>query len=90
MISQTIDVNLALFAEDTCHATERKESYVLRKFQRGLNSMAAWSECWNIQINEDKTILTMNGRNIPFVNIVKYLGVILDKETTWRPHIEMI
>jgi hypothetical protein len=42
---QTVDVNLALFADDTClYATERKEGYVLRKVQRGLNSMLAWCE----------------------------------------------
>jgi hypothetical protein len=49
-------VNLALFADDTClYATDRKEGYVLRKIQRGLDSMAAWCERWNIKINEDKT-----------------------------------
>jgi hypothetical protein len=31
----------------------------------------------------------LNGRNIPFVNHVKYLGVIYDKRPTWRLHIEM-
>jgi hypothetical protein len=31
-----------------------------------------------------------NGRNIPFVNSVKYLGVIFDKRMTWSLHIEMI
>jgi hypothetical protein len=35
---QTPGVNLALFADDTClYATERKEGYVLRKLQRGLD-----------------------------------------------------
>jgi hypothetical protein len=34
--------------------------------------------------------LTRNGRNIPFVNSVKYLAVIFDKKVTWRLHIEMI
>jgi hypothetical protein len=34
--------------------------------------------------------LTMNGRNIPFVNHVKYLSAISDKSITWRQHIEMI
>jgi hypothetical protein len=34
--------------------------------------------------------LTLNGRNIPFVNDVKYLGVIFDTMITWRLHIEMI
>jgi hypothetical protein len=30
--------------------------------------------------------LTLNGRNISFVNHVKYLGVIFDKRITWRLH----
>jgi hypothetical protein len=34
--------------------------------------------------------LTLNGRDIPFLNSVKYLGVIFDKRGTWRLHIEMI
>jgi hypothetical protein len=58
----------------------------------------------NIKINEAKTraiyftrrnrppdsLLTLNGRNIPFVNSMKYLGVIFDKKIAWRLHIEMI
>jgi hypothetical protein len=98
-------VNLALFADDTClYATDRKESYVLRKIQRVLNCMAAWCVRWNIRINEEKTRaiyfthrnrppyspLMLNGRNIPFVNSVKYLGVIFDKRMSWRLHIEII
>jgi hypothetical protein len=88
---QTPGENLALFADDTClYATDRKEGYVLRKIQRGLDSMAAWCKHWDIKINENKTraiyfthrnrppdsLLTLNGRNIPFVNSVKYLGFI--------------
>jgi hypothetical protein len=102
---QTPGVYLALFADDTSlYATERKEGYVLRKLQRSLNPIETWCERWNIKINEDKTqaiyfshrrrqlepLLTLNGRNIPFVNSVKYLGVILDKRITWRLHKEMI
>jgi hypothetical protein len=34
--------------------------------------------------------LTLNGRDIPFVNSIKYLGVIFDKRITWRLHIQMI
>jgi hypothetical protein len=52
----TTGVNLALFADDTSlYATERKEDYVLRKLQHGLNSMAAWCKHWSIKINEEKT-----------------------------------
>jgi hypothetical protein len=63
--------------------------------------VAEWSKRWNIKINEDKTqaiyfshrigppesLLTLNGRNIPFVNNVKCFGVIFDKRITWRLHI---
>jgi hypothetical protein len=102
---QTVDVNVALFADDTCvYATERKDGYVLRKVPRDLNSMSAWCECWNIKISEDKTRaiyfshqrrprdsrLALNGRNIPFANSVKYLGVIFNKRMTWRLRIETI
>jgi hypothetical protein len=65
--------------------------------------MAEWSKRWNIKINEDKTQaiyfphrirppepLTINGQNIPFVNNVKYLGVLFDRKMTWRLHIKTI
>jgi hypothetical protein len=86
------------------NATDCKECYVLRKLQRGLSAIEAWCERWNIQINGGKAQavyfshrlippeahLTLNGWNIPFVNDVKYLGVIFNKRITWRLHIEMI
>jgi hypothetical protein len=102
---QTHGVHLALFAEDTfLYATDRKEGFVVRKLQRGLTSMEAWCERWNVKINEDKTqavyfsrsrrlpesCLTLNGRNIPFVGTAKFLGVIFDRRVTWRLHVEMI
>jgi hypothetical protein len=34
--------------------------------------------------------LTLNGRNIPFVNSAQYLGVIFSKRVTWRLYTEMI
>jgi hypothetical protein len=34
--------------------------------------------------------LTLNGRNNPFVNNVKYLCVIFDERITWRLHVERI
>jgi hypothetical protein len=50
---QTPGVNLGLFADDYClYATDRKEGYVLRKIQRGLDCMAEWCERWNIKVNE--------------------------------------
>jgi hypothetical protein len=54
--------------------------------------MENWYERWNITVNEDKTQgiylfhsrpqpeshLTLNGRNIKFLNSVKYFGPIID------------
>jgi hypothetical protein len=53
-----------------------------------------WSKSWNSKMNEDKmealyfshrirppeSLLTPNGRNIPFVNNIKYLCVIFDRK----------
>jgi hypothetical protein len=66
--------------------------------------MADWSKRWYIKSNEGKTqaicfsyrsrppefLLTLNGRNIPFVNNVKYLDVIINNKITWRSHITTI
>jgi hypothetical protein len=57
--------------------------------------------CWNVKVNEDKTLaiyfshrlrphearLTLSEWNIPFVN---HVCVIFDKRITWRLHTEMI
>jgi hypothetical protein len=42
-----------------------------------------------IDLGPPETHLTLNGRNIPFVNDIKYLGVIFVKRIIWRLHIEM-
>jgi hypothetical protein len=42
------------------------------------------------QSTSPDSLLTLNGRDIPFVNTMKYLGVISDKKITWILHIEMI
>jgi hypothetical protein len=93
---QATNLHLALFADDTyLYATVRKEGYIVRKLQRGLDTLVAWWEGWDIKINEDKTRaiyfshqrappespLTLKVRNIPFVKSVMYLGVIFDKIT---------
>jgi hypothetical protein len=102
---QTPRAYLAILDDDTfMFSTDRKEDDVLIKLQRGLNSVETWCKLWNITVNEDKiravyfsnrlrppeVHLTLNGLNIPFMNHVKYLGVILGKRITWRLHIEMI
>jgi hypothetical protein len=77
---------------------------VLNNLQRALTAFGSWCQHWNIKINEGKIQaiyfskrrrisgddLQLNGRNILFVNSVKYLGIIFDRRMTWRPHIEKI
>jgi hypothetical protein len=102
---QKISVNPAFFAEDTSlYAPEGKGSYVLRNILLGLNSLAVWFDPSNIESNEDETrasyfshhmkppecLLTFHARYIPFVNIIKDHGVIVNKKITCRPRIEMI
>jgi hypothetical protein len=77
---------------------------VLRNLRGGLCAIETWREHRIIKIDDDKTQtiyvshrfmspdahLTLNGRTIPFVSHVKYLGVIFNKRVTWRLHIKMI
>jgi hypothetical protein len=91
--------NLTLFAEDTfIYATDKHERRVPCKLQRGFSTVNSW----NIKINEGKTqaiyfsrrlrfpedVLQINGRDIPFVDNITYLGITFDRRMTWRLHIE--
>jgi hypothetical protein len=45
MPPKTHGVHTALFADDKClYVTDRKEGFVVRNLQRGLNSMETWCE----------------------------------------------
>jgi hypothetical protein len=71
-----------------------REGYVLRKLSRCFTSMESLCERWKVKINLDQTqdiyfshghrpaeaYLTLKWRNIPFVNNVRHLGVILEKK----------
>jgi hypothetical protein len=48
-----------------------------------------WSS-FEFAVEPPESHLTLNGRDIPFVNSPKYLGVIFDRKVTWRLRIEMI
>jgi hypothetical protein len=53
------------------YTTDHKEGFVVRKLQRGLSSMKAWRERWNIKINEEKT------RGSTSLGVVDSLSLIL-------------
>ena len=57
---------------------------------RGLKISAAKSYCMVINKGRKESLpqnLTLDGRPIPYVDRIKYLGVTIDQGLTWRPHI---
>jgi hypothetical protein len=46
--------------------------------------------CFPHRNGSTDSLLKLNGRKIPFVNSVKFLGVNFDKRMTWRIHIQTI
>jgi hypothetical protein len=51
--------------------------------------VVGWQSSSSPRLRSPEVDLTFNGQNIPFVNHVKYLGVIFDDRITWRLHTEM-
>jgi hypothetical protein len=102
--SQTIDVNLALFVLTTPvfmrhnarRATFSENSNAAWTQWRPDVSVGTLKSMkirlaiyFSHRIRPPESLLTLNGWNIPFVSSVKYLGVLFNKNITWRPHIEM-
>jgi hypothetical protein len=53
-----------------------------------LNEDKTQSICFSHRLRSSEAPLTLNERNIPLVNHVKYLGVIVDERITRRLHTE--
>jgi hypothetical protein len=86
------------------YATEKQERRVLCKLQRGLTAVKSWCKRWNIKISEEATqavyfsrrrgvpedilLVQLTGRDISFVNNIKYHDDIFDGRMIWRLHME--
>lgn len=96
-------VHLALYADDTAlYTSSINIKFAVSRLQRGLNRVENWCLQWNIKINDTKTQsivftkrkprtiprLQLQGRILPLQNSVKYLGLMLDRSLTFKPHIE--
>jgi hypothetical protein len=56
-VPATTGTHFALFTDDACiYTTKKHERRVLCTLQHGLTAVRSWCECWNISINEEKTV----------------------------------
>jgi hypothetical protein len=88
---QTPDVYIDLFTDDICiyvRDRRKKSQRVSVLLRRGV-SVRTLVIYLPHRLRPLEAHLTLSGRNIPFANHVKYLGVIFDKRITWRLHTEM-
>ncbi|KAF4527730.1 hypothetical protein B566_EDAN012993 [Ephemera danica] len=63
-----------------------------QKLFRALNTIDAYFCKWKIRVNPAKTIrsLFLRGKNLPWLEKVKYLGVIFKQRLTWRPTFKIL
>lgn len=95
-------VTMATFADDTAvlsvHVNPNTASRVL---QGHLDKIQTWLKAWRIKANEKKSThitftlkkmncpsVKLNNVSIPQHDVVKYLGLHLDRRLTWKKHIE--
>ncbi|GFX64348.1 probable RNA-directed DNA polymerase from transposon X-element [Trichonephila clavipes] len=93
---------LNMFADDTAvHTTYRRISSVTYALNKHLNLLEKYYDQWKISINVEKSaavIFTkrrklppppiMYNTTIPWSQSTKYLGIIFDKNLTWKTHIQ--
>ena len=95
---------LAKFADDLISALMGRDLGVLRDImQRCLDKFVSWFTQRGLTISAEKSFcmivnkgrntrmprpLTINGVEVPFVDQFKYLGIIIDKDLSWKPHLQ--
>ncbi|GFV58231.1 probable RNA-directed DNA polymerase from transposon X-element [Trichonephila clavipes] len=93
---------LNMFANDTAvHTTYKRISSVTYALNKHLKLLEKYYDQWKISINVEKSAAviftkkrklppppTMYNTTIPWSQSTKYLGIIFDKNLTWRTHIQ--
>jgi hypothetical protein len=87
-------------------ATSRKPTLLVSYLESYLNDIQRWLSEWRIAINVSKSSaiifvragwrfiqlrpVTLFGEPIQWIETTRYLGVTLDKQFTWSPHIDQV
>jgi hypothetical protein len=94
-----------MYADDTAIFARSKQPRAATGYlQEAVNALEDWFRLWRIDVNPEKSSallitrrrvvpvgqIQMFGRDIPWKDQVKYLGVILDKRLTFIPHIKHV
>ncbi|GBN53794.1 RNA-directed DNA polymerase from mobile element jockey [Araneus ventricosus] len=101
-IPKQFNTLLCMYADDTAILAQNKNpNYIQLALNRHLATIEDWFHKWKIAINAGKTEAVMfckniknlnfpqlkiNNIQIPWSQECKYLGVILDRKLTWKPH----
>lgn len=94
---------LALYADDAALLFQSQSLRLVEKhLQPALDTLAEWYSDWRIGINTAKTTATLFtrrarhaqppdifllGEQLTWTKTSKYLGLVLDHQVTWKPHI---
>ncbi|GBN54972.1 RNA-directed DNA polymerase from mobile element jockey, partial [Araneus ventricosus] len=103
-IPQQKDIALSLYADDTAILTQGKNfNTISNSFKHYIPKLESWLKSWKIQLNVEKTEAIIFSKNfsycpeikiyntpVPWKKQVKYLGVILDRNLTFKPHLSHI
>ena len=94
-----------LFADDTTiHITGPKTNDISIELNQDLQSLDQWLSANQLSLNVNKTLacyfkpkkstavgqLEIRSNKIPFMNSVKYLGIHIDNELSWKNHISFL
>ena len=89
---------------DDCSAVfgGREPEVLVTRLQRILDSLVHWGSTCNLSFNAEKSVvmfftrtqetcdipLTINGRPLQYVQVVRYLGIFLDPKLYWTAHVD--
>ena len=104
-IMDAVDVNIRMYADDTCiYASGKNETEIADKLNNALSNINNWANRWLVTFNPNKTEsvcfsrkrsnnkppLLMNNTPIKDVKEHKHLGVVLQSNAKWKTQVESI